>query len=318
MKPVIGLRVDAGPRIGHGHAHRSLALAHALEALQVRVEVLTTTPDTLHAIFGANARSLAAGSDPFEHVKLSPDVIVIDTPRATRPAQLGAARRAWPKTPIVLIGGESHADPKADLIIHQELTGAASPAVLSGPDYLLVKPGFTALPVRQTRAAPNHALICLGGGRQDRLADVLASIDDAMRAARPPLADLKISVFSTQAESGATMSGRFALRSGVTDLASAMTGADLAILAGGGLVIEAAAAGLPALYLPVADHQNARIDTAEALGIGARLGAEPGAELLGLAADPGAREAMARNGQRLVDGLGAKRCAKRIVQLVKA
>jgi len=301
-------RVDADEATGFGHAHRCCALADALIAHGAQIALLSETPAALRP-FSALSRTAFGAHQA--------DIIILDRPRADRLAELKALRAQAPQAAIVIIGGASPADAEADLIIRQTLnTAETRPAgveLLDGPAHLLVKASFAQGPARTIQRQAKRVLVCLGGGRTLALEPALASLARAFDAATQLPLPLEVHVFADEARLPASIGARFILHRGVNDLADAMRAADLALIGGGGLVIEAAAAQLPAIYLPVADHQKARIADAVALGLG-RAGAEdPGAAVRALALDHGARADMASAGARVIDGRGAENCAKRLI-----
>jgi UDP-2,4-diacetamido-2,4,6-trideoxy-beta-L-altropyranose hydrolase len=101
-----------------------------------------------------------------------------------------------------------------------------------------------------------------------------------------------------------------------TAMAALMSGADLAIGAGGSMAWERCVLGLPTIMLTIADNQ--RDIVRELVGRGAAVLAGPGDEVSAptigamveeLTGDPGRRAAMARTAARICDGRGAKRVA---------
>jgi RimJ/RimL family protein N-acetyltransferase len=93
--------------------------------------------------------------------------------------------------------------------------------------------------------------------------------------------------------------------------------ADLAVAAGGGTSWEIAYAGLPALFVILAENQEENARELEKQGFGICLGDHAPidgcrlrAAVEGLANDAAMRAAFARRGRELVDGFGARRVAK--------
>ena len=311
MRLRVLFRVDASADIGFGHAHRCQALAAALAARGAQIATRTETPSALALFDALNTGPVSA---------CEADIIVVDRPRSKRLEALQALRENSPQASIVLIGGPSPADARADLIIRQTLSAPASDGeahsveVLGGPAHLLLKSSFADLPARTHAKRAQRLLVCLGGGRAAPLEPALASIAQAFGKASDDKAPIDVKVFAESARLPAPGRARFNLCRGVNDLARAMRRADLALLGGGGLLVEAAAARLPAVYLPIAEHQRARIHEAVALGLGRAAGDDPGAAVLALALDQRARAEIAAAGAALIDGRGAENCAKRLVE----
>ena len=318
MSPVgpVAIRADGGGTIGMGHLHRCAALAEALEAAGAPCLFLTQTPDALAGLWSgriapADDAALADQLDALEAALLVGD---------WKSTPLDAVRSVRRNRPVVLIGGDADTS-EADLVIRQGFIPCENEDSLSGADYILLKPGFRDAPLRQTRQAVSRLLISLGGGMHKESNAVVDAV-----AALPEARDWEIILTDKAALKRARQRhGEAGLRwtapNRTASLAKDMGIADLAILAGGTTLHEAAAAGLPVICLPVADNQRRRAAALDRLGLGILADPDaPGdiaAPLLALARDPARRAAMAARGQALVDGRGATRCAAAIIALVR-
>jgi spore coat polysaccharide biosynthesis predicted glycosyltransferase SpsG len=108
------------------------------------------------------------------------------------------------------------------------------------------------------------------------------------------------------------------------DFTSLVAGADLAISAGGGTLVELVAAGTPAIAVEIAENQRPGIEALLAAGAIEHAGRvdDPGlavrlqALVQALLADGERRAALTRAGRSLLDGRGALRIAARLAALV--
>jgi spore coat polysaccharide biosynthesis protein SpsF len=109
----------------------------------------------------------------------------------------------------------------------------------------------------------------------------------------------------------------------VTDMFALMREADLALISFGHTAAEAAAMGLPALYMCLTpDHaESAEVYAAQGLGInfGVYHQVDPivlSSTIEGLLQDSSLRRKMARNGLQVFDGYGARRVAGLIMERI--
>ena len=112
----------------------------------------------------------------------------------------------------------------------------------------------------------------------------------------------------------------------VKDVAALFASVDLAIAAAGSTAWELAAMGVPMLLVAVADTQRVVIDPLVAAGAAERLGLEAakdegrlaGAIQTFVRAGPSTFRTMARAGEKLVDGRGAERICRALVEIAAA
>src|SRR6267143_145446 len=155
---------------------------------------------------------------------------------------------------------------------------------LLGPSYLALRPEFA-------EAAPR------------------AIHDDVRRALRAAVG---------------AVAGRVVLHESPKHLRDLMLVADLAVIGGGQTVYELAATGTPMVAIGLAANQTPNVDAMRAAGAlayagdvnDAALGPGLVATLAALAADPGRRADMSRRGRALVDGRGAPRVARALLDLI--
>lgn len=313
------VRFDADREIGMGHAHRCLALADALRRNGAPVTVLTRTPDVIAPLAGRIPVIQISGTetDALSAHTRPGDIAVLDYAE-TAGADIRAIRTGLAGVQLVLIGNREPAS-LADLVIRQTPLGPETPRSdeLSGPQFILIKRSFEGLALRQVRSEPRRLLVCLGGGRPRGLHWILDLIN---RTAPACIEEIHVAGPGVSGAVPASPRRSFICDESSNDLAAAMALADLAILSGGGIIYEAAASGLPALYCPVVAHQEALALQAQRAGFGwlcpafaARDEEAFSQQLASFAGDHDGRAQLAKNGQALIDGLGADRIARRLL-----
>ncbi len=309
----IALVATGGEAIGLGHVMRSRRLADAVERAGVETRCFAQAPDG-QAPDTLTLEAAAGFAGPLDLDRLADcAAVILDVPRGDRPEAARRIKQATPEAALILIGGESEADPLADLLIRQTLSPAeASPRTLAGPDALLLPETlFADRPASPDTAA--SALFCLGGGKRARYGEIVA----ALVAALP---DLTWRLAGPDAEESAAKLDRRRVEVIASQrLCEAMLSADLAVIAGGGLVHEAAAAQLPALYLPLASNQEDTVRLAASAGLGRALVRNAAPETIAataaaLARDGGARARMQAAGREVMRPGGPERCAEAVLK----
>ena len=305
----VALRADGGAQIGMGHMVRGGVLAEALDEAGASTVWLTRTPELVPDGYSGEVRPIETADEP-----LPGDVdIYVGDWKENDPA---VTARISAHLPLCLIGGGS--DAPCDLRIRQHFDpDAHEPDALYGPDYVILSKAFSNQPRRRSsQVEAKRLLVSLGGGRTpvfDEVCAALARLPGRERMAldligegqTKPLLEAGFRALHHQARS--------------RDMPALMAAADLAVLAGGTTLHEAAASGLPVICLPLASNQNKRAAALERLGLG--LCVDPDAPdalraaVSALAADAKARAEMSARGQALIDGRGAQRCAEAILAL---
>jgi spore coat polysaccharide biosynthesis predicted glycosyltransferase SpsG len=310
-------RCDASASTGLGHVARAFALAEELGPRLGVVPLFLARPDPLVEAFldarPVELRAVEAPGYARDEVLAAAgagDVVVSDSydldanalralgDRGVRHAVVDdfATLPTWPCELVVNPNPGARTDAYA---------GAG--CVLVGPRYALLRRELRAAGrLRSARERADRLLVCLGGGdwgpRGRRLVEALAGLaargvslraatDDA---ALPPGVD------------------RVSPRS----LPEQLGWADLAVLSGGTLKYEAAAAGVPMLLVAAVEHQRAVAQAFAAAGGGSYLGALADVDPEAVAADaarllaaPERLAASSEAARRIVDGLGAVRAA---------
>jgi UDP-2,4-diacetamido-2,4,6-trideoxy-beta-L-altropyranose hydrolase len=323
-QPFALFRVAAGARLGYGHLRRATVLARTLRrpcAISVRGGGVVpaewaTAPRQARAALG-----------------LGPRLLVIDDPRAdaSLPWLREARRQSVPTASLHDLG---IAPVPTDLAVDGSLCVARTrwPARrhLVGVDYAVldVRPRRRQ-PLRRTSGRP-RVLVSFGGG--DHRALLGATVEALARALPDARLIVPTGLGRTTPDSLARVLPSSSSGSAV-DVVAARDGlapllrrADMAILAGGVTLYEAAALGVPAIAMPVVPAQRPTIEAFARAGlvISMRPRASHDATAGVLAArarqlldDATARAQMAARGMATVDGRGAERVARALVALAE-
>lgn len=331
----VNILPDAGPTAGLGHLRRCLALAHALKLQGAAVTFLVPAGRSLagrltRAGFGVrplphDAPLAASGALP------DADALVIDSYRLT-PEEMAGLR---PPAGILVCFDDLADHPlPADLVVNGALGAAALPyrglrprqRFLLGPRYLALAPSFAGTPPRPVRATVREVLITTGGSDPEGAAASLLAI-----ASRVP-GDFRISMVEGPLYPAASREAVRRLAAEYRDRIRivrprnprhAMHRADLAIAGGGVTLYELAALGTPTLAVELAANQAVNLAGLSQAGVIAWAGATEDTHfavkfeslLKELLADREWRHAMSRAGQALVDGRGAERLARQVLEL---
>ena len=314
------------PGGGGGHVVRCLALARALEAEGAVCAFVVETPGAaLLERLGWAGSVIVADTAPDRRGAVlvqAAEVAVVDDYRLDAAFEAGLA-------PAVLAIDDLADRPHACALLLDSAHGrgeddyaALVPGarLLLGPDYALLRAGFAG-PPRPIAERASRVFVCFG------LSDVGGVAARATRILRPLLPEAVFDVaLAGDAASLPALRRLASADPGVrlhldADTAPLMRAADLGVGAGGGMVWERRAAGLPQLVVALADNQRPMAERLEAEGVIARVDladvdfearlAEAFTRLL----DPAARQAQRAAPAARCDGLGAARAARALIEL---
>lgn len=342
-------RVDASQEIGTGHVMRCLALADRLQNagvtpvfvarkmfdnLATRIASAGFALERLPPASGVNdrpmphahwlaadwredARATAALAD-----RLGARWIVIDHYGIDRAWQAAVAA---PSRRVAVFDDLADRPHACDLLVDPSLTGDAQgryrpllgPGTerLFSPRYAILRPEFAKAPDRTGPRTPPRWLIAFGGvdaaGMTGLALEALAGAGDvdvivggqnqALDTLRPTIAGKGWRLHVDTAEIGGLMGG-----------------ADLAIGAGGHMLWERAAMGLPSIAIVVAENQREQVAEAASQGLVVSVAADGlsadnlAEAAIQLANDLERRRTMSETCRQAVDGGGADRIASRI------
>jgi UDP-2,4-diacetamido-2,4,6-trideoxy-beta-L-altropyranose hydrolase len=300
----IGLRVEASAEIGYGHWMRTIAIGEGLRARGAECMVLTRS----------DAQTTLPRCNPDDAHNI--DVLLADLYRPTQ-AELGALKQT--AEALVCIDDGSPFVFDCALLINPNFGFAhkMTPATryMSGGAFIPLRAQFRSPPPHPIRPQIKRLLVCFGGsdplGLTVRVASHLGKNPDARVAivVGPAYRDAEKLQPLVAGE-------RYTLYRNVTDMLSLFSEADLGILGAGTLMYEAAATGLPALFLSSNEMQHREASAVAAAGAGlCRHGDEPIGEALGALKGEQTRRDLSERARRLVDGRGAERIVQAILEL---
>jgi UDP-2,4-diacetamido-2,4,6-trideoxy-beta-L-altropyranose hydrolase len=201
---------------------------------------------------------------------------------------------------------------------------------LLGPEFALLRPEFHAarqVICREFSRQDTHVLLTLGGGQTCELSlEVIRALD-----AVSPRIEIRCilggadPVPNTLRHAAESSGHEVSILQDETDMASHMLWADLSINAGGSTCWELCCLGVPMVSLVRSKDQSMIARALDEVGCSRNLGewnpgqtgarlAETVRELFG---NPDKRSEMSRTGRLRVDGLGAKRAADSLLDLMK-
>jgi UDP-2,4-diacetamido-2,4,6-trideoxy-beta-L-altropyranose hydrolase len=304
----VSLVAAAGARAGLGHLARCSAVAAALGELGV--------PVRCHALGAAEALELdGVAWAPLARPEEAPAgaVAVIDA------YGLGAAGRAAAAHGAPVVAFDDAIEPLGDAALRIRVAAPLPEAVageetagplLAGLAYAPLRRPFWSLPPRAVRPRVERVLVAAGGGAVPGAEVALC------RAALTAAPEATVAVVRGPHARFAPPPGAEVLEA-PPSLREPLLAADAVVTAAGQTGLEAAAAGTPAVAVPLAANQRAQAAALAAAGaaVAVEHPAAAAAALAALAAGRDLRAALARAGQAAVDGRGAARIAAAIRRL---
>jgi len=213
-------------------------------------------------------------------------------------------------------------NPRADRLLYSVSSRAIR---LLGPQYALLRKQFAAARAKLRRsfdANDNRVLITFGGSAMaDRIRAVLAAFEDVTRELEVrcilPSPDQLAEVEKAVGTSRHTVT----VVTNVSDMAREIVMSDVSVNGGGATCWELCCLGTPMVTVSLSDDQSDNVSELASRGVARGVGvwqdsspraiAQAVAELLDA---PDERAAMSARGMALVDGLGAGRAAKSLLE----
>ncbi len=339
----IAFRVDGSGAVGFGHASRCASLAEAFlrHISDPRIEFWSRDIPGLDSFldrdgFGFNRIRMPEKCektvseirrfdphilvlDPAEHI---PDYAFKDWTKITREyakefvelapvsLQIDDFARGRFDTTLLLNAGVVH-----EYLDYENQGGTE---ILSGPEYVLLRPEFACAhnTIREIARKVGKVLVVDCGHRFSRVVPrlmlALESILDS------PDVMLVSRLYSSNPNRMNSTLDILCVPT-IRDMAAAMLDADLVITCGGTILYELAACGAPAVSVPAVDHQEKIAERFEQLGTVLQLGFKPSFEhitdvLDTVINDYELRQSMMEKGRALVDGLGADRVVRKVLE----
>lgn len=334
MKIII--RCDGGARVGMGHVVRCLALADELRKLGVEVSFAMIEDEVGIAKVCQNNYNiyvLESGSSEADWMmdllrKEAPDMVVMDFRTDLVRSEVLSWRSLGVR--IATIDDPSPRRLEADWAFYPPIPQIQSMdwsgfqgKLCSGWDWVLLRPEFAVKPVRKHHEIPN-ILITMGGSDPSGMTLMVLKALMSLEGQFETKVVLGPGFPQTEEiEHLLTDSKRaFLVYKDVSDIWNLMSESDLAIAAFGVTAYELAAMGVPALHLCLSDDHAQSSSVFEEAGIAINLGVFSNLNEKRLSAcvkkllhESMQRVNMAFNAEILVDGLGAKRIAQKLLNL---
>ncbi len=334
MKIII--RCDGGARVGMGHVVRCLALADELKKLGAEVSFAMIEDEIGIAKVcrnNYNVYVLESGSSEADWMMdllqgQAPDIVVMDFRTDLPRSEVLSWRSLGVR--IATIDDPSPRRLEAEWAFYPPIPqiqamdwSGFQGKLCAGWDWVLLRPEFAVKPVRKPHEIPN-ILVTMGGS------DPFGMTLMALRA----LMSLE-ETFETRVVLGpafcqieelerllANSKRAFLVYKGVSDIWNLMAECDLAIASFGVTAYELAAMGLPALHLCLSDDHAQSASAFEKAGIAINLGVFRTLNekrlsdcVKKLLSESMNLSNMASKAETLVDGLGSKRIAQKLLNL---
>ena len=327
----ITVRADASTDLGYGHVYRTLSvIARLREASDVRVRYLMTANSDAAPVWDADCEVERLPDCSMESLltSLRPvgGPLVVDT-YTVDAGHLRQLRRGGHCTAV--FDDNRRLDhypsdvvidcaPGADTLGYE---GSRDTRFCLGPAYFPLRPQF--LERRHPHrggTAPVRLAVAFGGSDP---ADQTARVLRVLSQRQGPWQTTAIlgPGYAGRAEAWAARDGSVRLRRSVSDMAEAVADSDLAICGGGGTSLEFAYLGVPMVMIVLSEDQRRTARGLADGGAAASVGwyedvsdDEVWSAVHALAAAPCRRREMGEAGKRLVDGRGADRIARTIVE----
>jgi spore coat polysaccharide biosynthesis predicted glycosyltransferase SpsG len=333
------LRADAGPEIGYGHLIRTLALGEALKELADADCLWVTRPPQDGFVLPVPSRrfelpaEVAVEREAPAIAGLGPtDWLVADLYQLTE-ARLRTLSGPWglaviDDEPKFTFSCDLLVCPNVELSMRTPRADMPGRAILTGAEHILLRAPFSSGPGPQIANALGRVLICFGGGEHRVL---LRRVLSWLREVLPPSVErVRVVTSDAVALEGAAGRDAHSLRIeclsalDAETMAQELRSADVAVLGGGTVLYEAAALGVPAIWVTINDAQAREAEAFARLGAGLHLGTADRLTKDALASafsrlvPAAARAAVSCSAQTVIDGRGCARVAERIVQLHEA
>jgi len=306
---------EASAEIGLGHAVRCLAVADELRDLDAEVVFVTASAGSLVESRGYRVVPHPEG-----------DAVVLDLRNGFSRAQTERLRERGML--VAVIDDASDRRLATDLAFYPPtaralaLDWAGSTAKRHvGWEWVALRRGFARRTARERNGRPT-VLVTMGGSDPANLTSLaIRALDRLLDEFRPVL--VVGPAFRRRdelaAQLGASHRG-FAIEEDVEDMPAVMASADLAVASFGMTAYELAAVGVPAVYLCLSDDHASSAEAFVAEGMAVSLGhhvtvrpEQVAGQVSALLEDEPRRRRMATVARRLVDGRGARRIARRML-----
>lgn len=338
------IRADANSDIGMGHVMRCLSIADALRASNQDVIFILADDTVLPIIKTRGYEAIILNSDYKDMLselpswpKQKPDAIIVDSYFVTTSYLTSLKQRteakiiyiddlaSFPYPCDILINYNAYADFKT----YEKLYSPRKlPCLILGLSYAPLRSMFRNIPQREQSKVVKNILISTGG------ADFLHLAKQFLLASLPPdfTYHLLIGSLNTdkdEIERLASGKSNVVLHENVSDMRSLIESCDVVVSAAGSTLYEICACGIPLITYSVADNQLPGAEAFNNLGLGINVGdirdcisgSSVGVKMIleavtWLSNDYKLRSEMGRRQQSLIDGHGAERIAKKVLEKI--
>lgn len=333
------IRADANSKLGSGHVMRCAAIAREVESRNVRVLFAVSESTSAELVAAQGLDSVLVGGDSFNYSRedakslvdvarrFSADTILVDSYAANEvflSALSGLAKRGSIKTAYMddLFTYErgylrSPIAFPVDLLInyglsarkdaYDEAYNGTDTETLIGPRFAPVREEFRRAAFSVSDSVESVLVTCGSTNQHCFLEQVVSSCVNAV-----PNAIVNV-VVGPQARYDQPESARVRIHRNVSDMASLMAEADIAVSAAGSTLYELAAIGMPTLALPMVENQIPNAIGFSETGLGLSVPsvsfdiAKIESLLADLAANANLRKKFSQAMRAAVDGSGAVR-----------
>jgi spore coat polysaccharide biosynthesis predicted glycosyltransferase SpsG len=323
--PSIVLAADCGGAAGWGHFIRCQALAGELAARQADVVLGVHGATPAHHAEVPLIRLAPSRFREYVTAALARSQLVVldlrEWESLDRVAGDRCARLAW-------ISDHSEPPFPADLGIDPNVSspparyGARRSLILGGADHIILREQFDAPVPRQCSADAKRVLVGFGGTEQTEAVTLTLA---ALRRCELPIEEITLVGGRSALAAAEFPNGpRVRVAGYVEDMRSLFDRADLGVVAGGTMLAEACATGLPAIALSLNVEQAveaaalAKRDVAVYLGPAREQSADSIVAALHALGPRASRERLARSAQALIDGNGRARVAQSLIALTSS
>lgn len=333
------IRADGSHETGLGHVYRMRALAVELNNRGWQVEFLSRQDRVaVGLVESAGIRVHTFAEKGFWKClekaveNFDPEVVICDVLETSPDMMAGIRRRV--NACVVNMDDVGAGLQLADVVINAMVfqwgrydSTKCRARLLEGPDYMILQPDLLRYAGRHRPVSKNAVDVLMAFGGTDthfvteRVLDAVNKMDTRL--------NLKVSLGPGTArtsgfEQAVQASPHFvSVVQSCPDLFREMVAADIVLCAGGVMLYELAALGVPSVSVATEPHEVFNMDYWAGIGTTIPAGCEKNldghrvtAAVLDLAKDPDRRFEMSRKGRRAVDALGLQRCVCAIEEMM--
>lgn len=321
---------DGGLEIGYGHIVRCASLAMELQKNGIEVIFVTNEAHAIIKQLGYPMVLYRSDASVLETVKkLDAKVVIVDK-YGVEPELFFSIRQEGIES--VYIDDGIHPEYNADMVINGNLYGESllmmypdlAGKYLFGPSYALLRPEFISIEPIAVKSRARHIFVCFGGSDPRGLTRSLVQVLNNSKDIEDYCFHVVIGMVVREFPEMDHCSDKVIFHRNPEDISQLMAQCDMALVASGSILYETARVGLPTVHIVVAQNQEEISNAVVRQGMGVFAGKWDTVDMRSvvdllkiLDMDPNRRKAMSGIGRSLVDGMGTRRCARYIVELIE-